>query len=50
MKEVINKYELFINIIFIKEIRIFLVVDNSICIVKVNIELILGINIFLNDE
>lgn len=42
VKEAINKYELSINTIPTKEIRIFSAADNSIRTVKVNTELILG--------
>ncbi|HIB3646811.1 TPA: hypothetical protein ACWWG0_002287 [Enterococcus faecalis] len=50
VKEAINKYELSINTIPTKEIRIFSAGDNSIRTVKVNTELILGTNISSNDE
>ncbi|OSH10215.1 lipoprotein [Enterococcus faecalis] len=50
VKEAINKYELSINTIPTKEIRIFSAADNSIRTVKVNTELILGTNISSNDE
>ena len=50
LKESINKYELSINTIPTKEIRIFSADDNSIRTVKVNTELILGTNISSNDE
>jgi len=50
VKEAINKYELSINTIPTKEIRIFSADDNSIRTVKVNTELILGTNISSNDE
>lgn len=50
VKEAINKYELSINTIPTKEIRIFSADDNSIRTVKVNTELILGTNISPNDE
>ena len=46
VKEAINKYELSINTIPTKEIRIFSAADNSIRTVKVNTELILEL-IFL---
>ncbi|HCT6947460.1 TPA: hypothetical protein OT658_003176, partial [Enterococcus faecalis] len=48
VKEAINKYELSINTIPTKEIRIFSAADNSIRTVKVNTELILGTNISSN--
>lgn len=50
VKEAINKYELSINTIPTKEIKIFSAGDNSIRTVKVNTELILGTNISSNDE